>query len=81
MKQPVARDLDEEQANSGHGQLGHETAGELPNIYIYIVTVASRMAVAPRGHRHRWRANNPFFVFQSKRNGGRAKRAQTSRAS
>jgi len=37
MKQPVARDLDEEQANSGHGQRGHETAGELPNIYIYIL--------------------------------------------
>jgi hypothetical protein len=59
MKQPVARDLDEEQANSGHGQRGHETAGELPNIYI--VTAASRMAVAPRGHRHRWRAIRTFI--------------------
>ena len=34
MKQPVARDLDEEQANSGHGQQGHETAGELPYILL-----------------------------------------------
>ena len=30
-------------------------------IYIYIVTVASRMAVAPRGHRHRWRAIITFI--------------------
>ena len=28
MKQPVARVVDDEQANSGHGQRGHETAGK-----------------------------------------------------
>ena len=54
----------EKQANSGHGQQGrHETAGELLNIYIYFLQVASRMAVTPRGHRHCGRATK---IFNSK---------------